>query len=182
MELDLFLTILLPDHHQKERLSQNVQVMVPGIQILLRLICAQYQIKVFPQLKFSPIPYVSHLPLYNIIKVTVTMLVSPPWAVVGNIIKNPLVSNDMHVPLNIKIMNLMHSHACMHCHTFTVLPIAVSVSTVFLFSVVLNLAIALFVIHRRKRCKSLTTVSKLSILILYFLILNYVYEHNRFKI
>ena len=52
---------------------------------------------------------------------------------------------------------------CMHCHTFTVLPIAVSVSimAVFLFSVVLSLAIALFVIHRRKRCKSLTTVSKL---------------------
>ena len=55
----------------------------------------------------------------------------------------------------------------------------------FLFLAVLSLAIApaLLIIHRRKRCKSLKTVSKLSIIFIPFHNIELcIYEHNNFII
>ena len=51
MDLDLSVTFFL-DYHHKERLSQYVQVMVPGIRALLTLY-AHKSVKVCPQLNLS---------------------------------------------------------------------------------------------------------------------------------
>ena len=97
MKLDLFIIItIFLDYHQKQslRLSQYVQVMVPGIQILLRLICAQYKITVCPQIKFlfSINFIICHcIHVIILLKMTVTILVSLPWAAMGNITKNSMV-------------------------------------------------------------------------------------------